>query len=162
MNTNAFEPLNYYSFPISEERKKSLETVFNSIISLDMIEFLITLDTYNIRIWCDDVNVKKVVKKICEDHDDYDDIDIQSCFIKLSKLLKYDHSIKEFIQFLKKKNTLDIFKNWSQSSDILITVHRFRFTDILSDIAMGGLTYSDNIEDTEQFLLDAKEKVLSV
>ena len=160
MNINNFESLNYYNFPISEEYKKKLENVFNSIKSLDMIEFLITLDPDNIRIWCDDANVKKVVKKIREDHDDYDDIDILVCIRKLSKLLKYDHNIKEFIQFLKEENMLGIFRVWELTSDIKLDGSIF--TDILYDIVEDSLTYSEFIEDTEQFLLTAKEKVLSV
>jgi hypothetical protein len=162
MNINTIESLNYYSFPISEEQKKSLDAVFNSIKSSDMIELVIKLrPDASPRTLLIDPNVRVKFEKILEhfrDHYDFDEIDLLVHLKRLKRVLHHDHNIKEFIEFLKKKKMLETFRVWSPDSDIKFG--GFKFTDLLNTIVVASLTYSDFIEDTEEFLLDAKKVLL--
>ena len=141
--------------------RNDLSPAFDSIKSLGMIEFLTKFDCNSLDRYSPDlhnnVDVCRMLKRIHDDFPFYSEDSVFLCMKELSYHLKYHHSIKEFIEYLKQKGILGIFRDSPPSSAILLI--GYNFTNILNTIEESGLTYRNIIENPKQFLLDVKNNL---
>ena len=154
--------MDYYHFEYNSSMCQMINSAWNSVNSLELIEYL-TMFEPNPKIgylWNKDPTIEKILSKIDLDYNNYHSGASLGCVIsELSRLLKYNYCINEFIKYLKLSNTIELFKNYN-SSFYNCSAPTDNFIQTLPE-QISKLKFNWVINDNSVFLLNVKTKIFN-
>lgn len=151
--------MNYYHYKYSESSIDIINMAFNSVSSLELIEYLTLFepDPKTGFMWCENLVIKKILDKVNSDWDGHSGASLGFSVRELSTLLKYNHCVNEFIEYLNKSNMLNVFKNYTPPLDNYENESDEFVEKLFGQIKKLNFNYV--IDDYSQFLLNVKNKL---